>query len=380
MTTAQRVTIPFNRPSTAKSSVPYVTQALLSGRTSGDGPYTKRCGTYLTTRLGAPAALLTTSCTDALEMAALLTRIQPGDEVIVPSFTFSSTAAAFALFGATIVFADVRGDTLNINENDLPNLITQKTKAVVVVHYAGVGCEMDTITALCQDAGIALVEDNAHGLFGRYRGRNLGSFGVLSTLSFHETKNLSCGEGGALIINDPSLVDRAEIIREKGTNRSQFWRGQVDKYTWVDHGSSFLPADYVAAALLAQFEEAEVIQAKRKALWDRYRRDLTGWATAQNVKLPYVPPDCEQPYHMFYLRFPSASTMEAARQYLVSMGILAVTHYVPLHSSPQGKRVGRGACPVAEEVSATLLRLPFYTDMSDEEADTVVAEVTSLTL
>ncbi len=299
--------IPFNKPCLVGNELTFIAQAIENGQISGDGSYTKRCQEILERELRVPKALLTTSCTDALEMAALLLEIQPGDEVIVPSFTFVSTVNAFVLRGANPVFIDVRPDTLNLDEKQLERLITPRTRAVVPVHYAGVGCEMDAILEIAERHGLPVVEDNAHGLFGAYRGQPLGSFGDLATQSFHETKNITCGEGGALLINRRDLVERAEIIREKGTNRSRFFRGQVDKYTWVDIGSSFLPSDVLAAFLYAQLEARRHIQAQRERVWRHYYEHLGDWAAANGVRLPVVPAHCEQPFHMFYLLMPSLS-------------------------------------------------------------------------
>jgi dTDP-4-amino-4,6-dideoxygalactose transaminase len=339
----------------------------------------KSCEQLLAAQLGAPAVLLTTSCTDALEMAALLLKVGSGDEVILPSFTFSSTATAFTLRGATPVFADIRADTMNLDEARLEELITARTKAVVVVHYAGVACEMNRIMEICAGYQIPVVEDNAHGLYGRYCHQSLGTFGALATQSFHETKNLTCGEGGALIINDGGLLARAEILREKGTDRSRFFRGEVDKYTWVDEGSSYLPSEITAAMLLAQLEDADAIQKKREHLWESYRRAVQSWATDLDVQLPTVPEGCEQAFHMFYLVLKDNEMREALRHHLLAAGVLAVTHYVPLHSSPYGRSVGRGSCPVASDVSERLLRLPFYTDMTDEELSLVMDAVHQFT-
>jgi dTDP-4-amino-4,6-dideoxygalactose transaminase len=327
--------------------------------------------------LGVAKALLTTSCTHALEMAALLLDIKPGDEVIVPSFTFVSTVNAFVLRGATPVFADIRPDTLNLDESGLEELITPRTRAIVPVHYAGIGCEMDTIMELADRHGISVVEDNAHGLFGTYRGRQLGTFGALATQSFHETKNFNCGEGGALLINDPRYVERAEILREKGTNRSRFFRGQVDKYTWVDLGSSFLPSDLLAAFLYAQLESRERIQRKREKIWEHYATALAGWAAANGVRLPVVPEHCQQSFHMFYLLMPDLESRTAFIAYLKSRGITAVFHYLPLDKSPMGEQWGgRGRdCPVTERISNQLVRLPFYYNMTEEELDRVVGAV-----
>jgi len=366
--------IPFNRPVLTGREHAYITEAAGGGHLSGDGPFTKRCQELLERELGAPKVLLTTSCTDALEMAALLLNLEPGDEVIVPSFSFVSTANAFALRGARPVFADVRPDTLNLDEAQVEAWITPRTRAIVVVHYAGVACEMEAIGAIAGRRGLALVEDNAHGLFGRYRGRPLGTLGALATQSFHETKNMSCGEGGALVINDARFLDRAEILREKGTNRSRFFRGQVDKYTWVDLGSSFLPSDLLAAFLWAQLEARDQIQARRRGIWERYRAGLEDWARDNGVRLPVVPAHCQQPHHMFYLLLPGLGERQALIEHLKAAGILAVFHYLPLHLSEMGARFGGrpGDCPVTEQVSDRLLRLPFYNDLSQADQDEVI--------
>jgi len=310
-------------------------------------------------------------------MAAILLNIKPGDEVIVPAFTFVSTVNAFVLRGAKPVFCDIRPDTLNLDETLLPGLITDRTRAIVPVHYAGVGCEMDIILRIAADRGIAVVEDNAHGLFGKYRGKPLGTFGCLATQSFHETKNLHCGEGGALLINDPAYIERAEIIREKGTNRSRFFRGQVDKYTWVDIGSSYLPSDLLAAFLLAQLESREEIQKKRALIWERYLQGLSGWAAASSVRLPMIPQQCEQAFHMFYILLPSLAARQRLIAYLKEHGILSVFHYLPLHLSEMGLRIGgqKGTCPVTEDVSDRLLRLPFYNDLTEDDQQRVIAAV-----
>ncbi len=366
--------ITFNRPCFAGPELEYARRALGNLRLSGDGAFTKQCHAILERITGARKALLTTSCTHALEMCAVLLRCRPGDEVIVPSFTFVSTANAFALHGARPVFCDVRPDTLNLDETKLEALITPKTKAICVVHYAGVGCEMDAILAIASRHGVAVVEDNAHGLFAKYRGRPLGSFGALATQSFHETKNVQCGEGGALLLNDPSLHDRAEILREKGTNRSAFFRGQVDKYTWVDVGSSWLPSDLLAAILLAQLEHADEIQAKRGAIWNRYREGLSGWAGEHGIGLPTVPAHCEQPWHMFYLMLPDVDSRQRLMDGLRRRGIHAVFHYQALNASPMGRALGGrpGQCPVTERVSDCLLRLPLWNDMTPAQTDRVI--------
>lgn len=366
--------IPFNKPYMTGRELDYIASAITAGHLSGDGQYTRRCHAFLEQSLGVPKALLTTNCTHALEMAALLLNIQPGDEVIVPSFTFVSTVNAFVLRGAMPVFADIRPDTLNLDETRLEGLITPRTKAIVPVHYAGVGCAMDVISGIAAQHNLAIIEDNAHGLFGRYRGQYLGTFGALATQSFHETKNFTCGEGGALLINDPALVERAEIIREKGTNRSRFFRGMVDKYTWVDVGSSYLPSDALAAYLWAQFEAKDDIQARRERLWTRYHAELANWASVHEVRQPVVPSGCEQAFHMYYLLLPSLAARTALIAHLKAHGILAVFHYLPLHLSDMGIRFGGrpGDCPVTEDLSDRLLRLPFFNSMTEDEQTRVI--------
>jgi len=369
--------IPFNRPSVMGNEFEYMSKAVEEMHISGDGGYTRACHRKLQTLIGAPKVLLTTSCTAALEMSALLLDLQPGDEVILPSFTFVSTVNAFALRGVTPVFADIRPDTLNLDERILPRLVTERTRVIVPVHYAGVACEMDAILKIASENGIAVVEDNAHGLFGTYKGRNLGTFGCLATQSFHETKNLTCGEGGALVINDLQYADRAEILREKGTNRAAFFRGAVDKYTWVDIGSSYLPSDILAAYLLGQLEEAERIQRERRRIWEGYWRGLASWAVSAGVRLPVIPGHCLQPYHMFYLLMPTAELRDGMLAHLKERGIHSVFHYVPLHLSPQGRKFGgrEGDCPVTEDISARLLRLPFFNQLGSEDQERVVEAV-----
>jgi dTDP-4-amino-4,6-dideoxygalactose transaminase len=299
--------------------------------------------------------------------------------VILPSFTFVSTANAFVLRGARPVFCDVRPDTLNLDERQLDSLITPRTRAIVAVHYAGVGCEMDAILAASQAHSVPVVEDNAHGLFGKYKGQNLGAFGTLATQSFHETKNITCGEGGALLINDPEYIERAEILREKGTNRSRFFRGQIDKYTWVDLGSSYLPSDILAAFLYAQLEMRQNIQTRRQRIWQYYFNALQNWAASNPVQLPNVPAHCEQAYHMFYLLMPDLENRQAMIAHLKQQGILSVFHYLPLHLSDMGRRFGGkpGDCPVTERVSDQLLRLPFYNTLSQAEQDQVINAILS---
>jgi dTDP-4-amino-4,6-dideoxygalactose transaminase len=373
------IAIPFNRPCLTGNEYKYIAEAMANGHASGDGPFTRRCHELLERELGVPKVLLTTSCTHALEMAAILLDCGPGDEVILPSFTFVSTANAFVLRGARIVFADIRPDTLNLDEARLESLVTSRTKAIVPVHYAGVACEMDIICALAQRHGVRIVEDNAHGLFARYKGKYTGTFGSLATQSFHETKNVTCGEGGALIVNDRDLVERALIVREKGTNRSQFFRGQVDKYTWVDIGSSYLPSDLLAAFLLAQLEGRQEIQRKRQRIWEFYLQHLADWATQCGVRLPAVPTECEQVFHMFYLIVPSLDYRQALIAHLKAQEILSVFHYVPLNLSDMGQKwaARETPCPVTEDLSFRLLRLPFYNDLTEAEQARVVAAVTS---
>jgi dTDP-4-amino-4,6-dideoxygalactose transaminase len=371
--------IPFNKPYVNDAGRRYVVEALSSANHSGDGPFTKRCHALLESVLGVPKVLLSTSCTHALEMAALLLHLQPGDEIIVPSFTFSSTANAFALRGARIVFADIRRDTLNLDERQVESLITPRTRAIVVVHYAGVGCEMDVLLEIAKDHDLAVIEDNAHGLFGKYRGRYLGTLGSLATQSFHETKNFSCGEGGTLIINEPRFIEEAEVIREKGTNRSRFFRGEIDKYSWVGLGSSYLPSDILAALLLSQLEAWQEIQAARRRIWQTYYDGLRAWADRGGVGLPFVPSHCDQAYHMFYLLLPSLKNRQALISHLRSGGILAVFHYLPLHLSEYGRRWGGkpGDFPVTEEISDRLLRLPFFFSLTDTEQAQVIDSVCS---
>jgi dTDP-4-amino-4,6-dideoxygalactose transaminase len=366
--------VDFNRPVVAGREFEYMQQAIENGHISGDGPFTKKCHAFLQEQLGVPKALLTTSCTHALEMAALLLGIQPGDEVIIPDFTFVSTVNAFVLRGARPIFVDIRPDTLNLDESLLEAALSPRTRAIVPVHYAGVGCEMDAILEIAMRHNVPVVEDNAHGLFGRYKGKYLGTLGSMASQSFHETKNFSCGEGGALLINDPALIERAEIIREKGTNRSRFFRGQVDKYTWVDIGSSYLPSDILAAFLFAQFEARERIQSHRKQVWELYHASLSDWANAHDVQLPHVPAYCEQSYHMFYVLLPTLELRQNLIGYLRERGVYSVFHYLPLHLSDMGQSFGgqAGDCPVTEHVSDRLVRLPFHNSLSSNEQEQVI--------
>jgi dTDP-4-amino-4,6-dideoxygalactose transaminase len=369
----------FNRPAVTGREFDYMREALQSGQFSGDGSFTKRCHAVLEEVTGAKRAFLTTSCTHALEMAMLLLDVGPGDEVIVPSFTFVSTANAVALRGARPVFVDVRADTLNIDETLLEAAITPRTRAIVVVHYAGVACEMDVILDTARRRGLVVVEDNAHGLFGHYKGRPLGSLGALAALSFHETKNVTCGEGGALLVNDPRYIERAEILREKGTNRARFFRGQVDRYTWVDIGSSYLPSDILSACLLAQLEARDDIQTRRHAIWSRYSKELCTWARDCDVHLPVVPAHCQHPAHLFYLVMPSLAARTALIDHLKANQILAVFHYQPLHLSTMGLTYGgrRGLCPVTERVADCLVRLPLHFSITSDDQHQVIDAVRS---
>jgi dTDP-4-amino-4,6-dideoxygalactose transaminase len=369
--------IPFNKPCFEGKELVYIAEAINNAHISGDGQFTKTCHSFLERQLGVKKAFLTTSCTHALEMAAILLDIDAGDEVIVPSFTFVSTANAFALHKARTVFADIRPDTLNLDEAQLEKLINPRTKAVVPVHYAGVGCEMDAILDIARRHDVPLVEDNAHGLFGKYKGRFLGTFGSMATLSFHETKNFTCGEGGALLINDSRYIERAEIIREKGTNRSRLFRGEIDKYTWLDVGSSYLPSDILAGFLYAQLEAKDHIQEHRSRIWQSYNSRLKDWAKQHGVGLPTIPQHCEHPYHMFYMLMPSQQDRQRMIAHLKSRSIHAVFHYLPLHLSRMGLRMGakKGDCPVTEDISSRLVRLPFYNKLTQTEQETIIEAV-----
>ena len=371
------IQIPFNRPPVKGRELAYLEQALAGRQLSGDGPFTKRCHEWLKTKLGTKGALLTHSCTAALEMAALLGDLEPGDEVIMPSFTFVSTANAVALRGAVPVFVDIRPDTLNLDENLIEAAITPKTKAIDVVHYAGVGCEMDRILEIAKAKNLMVVEDAAQAVLAKYKGRYLGTIGHLGALSFHETKNVVSGEGGALLINDTTLSDRAEIIREKGTNRSQFFRGQVDKYTWVDIGSSFLPSELNAAVLLAQLETAHEINDERMAVWNRYHAAFRDLEAQGKFRRPFVPDHCEINGHMYYLLARSLEERTALINHLKAQGIAAVFHYVPLHSAPAGRKFARphGTLATTDATSEHLVRLPLWAGLTSEQADKVIETV-----
>ena len=368
--------INFNLSSLEGKEIEHIVRSVMSGRIAGDQEYSRRAEDMLKCHLGATVSSvkLTTSCTHALEIAAMLLDIKPGDEVIVPSYTFVSTASAFAMRGAEIRFADIRMDTLNLDESRLEGLISRKTKAIVPVHYAGVGCEMEEICAVSESHNIAVVEDNAHGLFGKYRGKPLGTFGRMATQSFHETKNITCGEGGAIVLNELSDVEKCEVIREKGTNRAQFFRGEVDKYGWRELGSSYVISDVLAAFLFAQLEVCESIQIRRQAIWENYHNSLASWAKHNDVRTPTVPEHCEQAYHMYYMLLPDLRTRTAFLSHLKAKGVHAVFHYLPLHRSEYAMRRGWAGeeCPNAESASNRIVRLPFYPQLSEMEVRTVI--------
>ena len=371
------VKIPFNKPPFVGMEFDYVKQAVESGRICGDGTFNLLCHKWLEEHTGTAKALLTTSCTHALEMSARLCNIAPGDEVIMPSFTFVSTADAFVSQGAKCVFVDIRPDTMNLDEKLIEDAITEKTKAIVPVHYAGVACEMDAINEIAKRHNLFVVEDAAQGMMATYKGRALGSVGDFGCYSYHETKNYSMGEGGALLINDPKYNDSAEIIREKGTNRCQFHRGEVDKYTWVELGSSYLPSELNAAYLYAELECADIINDARMASWNAYRKRLAPLAEKGLVELPYIPEHCKHNAHMFYLKVEDLATRTALLKHLVYNGILAVFHYVPLHSSPAGMRFGRfhGDDKYTTNESNRLLRLPMFYGLKTEEIEYICGKV-----
>lgn len=369
--------IPFNRPFIAGRELYHIAQAVLSGHLAGNGEFTRKCQAWLEAQAGCGKALLTASCTGALEMAAILCGVEPGDEVILPSYTFVSTANAFHLRGARLIFADILPDTFNLDPVSVRERITGRTRAICVVHYAGVGCDMEEFGAMTGSGKPILVEDAAHALGAYYKDKPLGSFGALSAYSFHETKNFIAGEGGALGVNDPALADRAEIIWEKGTNRSQYFRGLVDKYTWVDIGSSYLPSELIAAFLYAQFEQAEEITRRRLASWSHYRAGLSDLEGSGRIRLPVVPADCRHNAHMFQVLLDTAAARDGLMEHLRRLGILAVFHYVPLHTSPMGRSMGyrEGMLPVTESISSRVLRLPLYYDLTTAQQDRVIAGV-----
>lgn len=366
--------IPFNRPFIIGKELYYMAQSVLGGHTAGDGTYSRRCQELMQERFSAKQVLLTTSCTSALEMAAILCDVKPADEVILPSYTFVSTANAFFMRGARLKFIDIRPDTLNLDECLLDDAITEKTVAIAAVHYAGVGCEMDVITRIANARNLYVIEDAAQGVNARYKGRYLGTIGDMGAYSFHETKNFICGEGGAFVTNNPRLAQRAEVTREKGTNRPQFFRGEVDKYTWVDVGSSYLPSDMLAAFLYAQLEHMDEITMKRKKIYETYLEVLEPLASRGLLALPTIPAHCEPNYHMFYIIVSDEGTRNKLIAYLETSSINAVFHYVPLHTSPVGTQMGyrEGMLPVTEELSTRVLRLPFYYELTDSELERIV--------
>jgi dTDP-4-amino-4,6-dideoxygalactose transaminase len=367
--------IPFNLPTLVGRELEYIREVIENEHASGNGTFTQRCQAFLQERIGGGPALLTTSCTSALEMAAILANLSPGDEVILPSYAFTSTANAFVLRGAVPVFVDIRPDTLNLDERLIEGAITPRTRAICVVHYAGVGCEMDEILEIASRHSLVVIEDAAQALGATYRGRQLGSFGQLSAFSFHETKNLIAGEGGALVVNDPALVGRAEIIWEKGTDRVKFKRGEIGKYTWVDIGSSFLPSEITAAFLWAQLEAIDTIATKRKHLWNGYHERLAALEAKGLLTRPTVPPHCEQNGHLYYVLLPSESARNHTLELLAESGVDAVFHYVPLHSAPAGLRYGRvgSVMDVTDSVAARLVRLPLHLQLTAQQQDDVVA-------
>ncbi len=376
---SQTDSIPFNRAFIAGRELYYIAQAVSNGELKGDGPFTKKCNRWLEEKFGVKKALLTHSCTGALEMAALLIGLEEGDEVIMPSFTFTSTANAFLLRGAKPVFIDIRPDTLNIDEQQIEAAITSNTKAICAVHYAGVGCEMDTIMDIAQRHGLYVIEDAAHAIMANYKGRPLGSIGHLATFSFHETKNYNCGEGGALLINADIFSNRAEIIREKGTNRSQFFRGEIDKYSWVDIGSSYLPSEIIAAFLYGQLEHAEAINQERLDIWNSYYSVLKPFEDLEQLRLPCIPTACEHNAHLFYLLLNSEEERNDLLTHLKNQRIGAVFHYIPLHTSRMGKVLGysTGELPHSEDLANRLLRLPLYCGMTQQEISSVTSCVAS---
>lgn len=370
--------IPFHKPFLTGKELHYIAQAITTGQIAGDGYFTKRCAAVLERHFRVYKTLLTPSCTAALEMAALLCNLTPGDEVILPSFTFVSTANAFVRLGARPVFVDIRPDTLNLDETRLEEAITPRTKAIFPVHYAGVACAMDAIMTLADRYNLLVVEDAAHGVNAFYHGRALGSIGHLGTYSFHDTKNYVCGEGGALCINTPALLERAEILRDKGTNRSQFFRGVVDKYTWVDVGSSYVLSEVCSAFLYAQLEMLDTIAAYRRRIYDRYRYYLAPLEAEGFVRLPHIPEGCTSNYHLFHMLLPDMQSRDGLIAHLKGHGIQAVFHYVPMHTSPMGQQFGYhpGSLPMTEDLSGRLLRLPLYCDLREEEQEHIIKHVT----
>lgn len=366
--------IPFNRPFIIGRELEYISRAVGSGHLAGDGAFTRKCQDWMEQRYGSGKVLLTHSCTASLEMAAILADIGPGDQVVMPSFTFVSTANAFAMRGATPLWCDIREDTLNLDETRLEEVITPGTRAIVPVHYAGVGCEMDNIMGVAEKHGLFVIEDAAQAVNASYKGRWLGAIGHFGCYSFHETKGMISGEGGALLVNDPRFIERAEIVREKGTNRTSFFQGRIDKYTWVDYGSSYLPSELVAAFLFAQFEAAEAIHRKRLQTWNTYHEGLKPLEERGVIRLPAVPEDCGHNGHMFYILLGSQEERQSLIEHLKALNIMAVFHYVPLHKTPMGMKLQPcvPSLPVTERISATLLRLPMFHELSGEQQQRVI--------
>jgi dTDP-4-amino-4,6-dideoxygalactose transaminase len=375
---ATGVRIPFNRPMAAGEEMSNIAEALESGHLSGDGPMTRRCEALLAEELGGAHIVLTSACTQALEMAALLLDFDPGAEIVCPSFTHPSTVNAFVMRGARPVFCDIRPDTLNIDERQVEGVVSDRTAAIVCMHYAGVACEMDELLAIGDRHGIGVIEDNAHGLFATYRDAPLGTLGRFGALSFHETKNVTSGEGGALLLNDQADIARAEVLRDKGTNRAAFFRGEVDSYSWVDLGSGYSVSELQAAFLRAQLERRDAIQAARHRIWDRYADSLGDWAKRNDVELPHVPADRRHPAHLFHLRMPGRKERDGLITHLGARGILAVFHYLPLHLSPMGRRLAPDCppLPASESAAERVVRLPLFASLRDDEQTEVIEAVT----
>jgi len=371
--------IPFNKPFIVGKELHYISQTVLNGKTAGDGMFTKKCCSLMEKKFSAKKVLLTHSCTAALEMAAILCDVGPGDEVILPSFTFVTTATAFYMRGAKLIFVDIRSDTLNIDENKIEKAISKDTKVIVPVHYAGVACKMDRIMELAKAHDIYVVEDAAQGVNSQYHNKYLGTIGDIGAVSFHETKNYICGEGGAIVLNNENLIERAEIIRDKGTNRSKFFRGEVDKYTWVDIGSSFLPSDILAAFLYAQLENMEQINKQRHKIFDYYYKALIPLVNDGKLRLPYASSECDSNCHLFYIILENEKIRNQLMDYLKTKSILSVFHYLPLHLSSVGKTMGYtdNQLPITESMSSRLLRLPFFYEITPEEQRTVVCEISN---
>ena len=373
------MSIPFNKPVVLDDSYIEIKKSLKSGRHSGRGPYSKKCQDWLINRFPEISSVhLSTSCTHALEASAILLDLSRQDEVIVPSYTFVTSALSYYMHGASLRFCDIRPDTLNIDEKKLENHISDKTKAIVVIHYAGVSCEMDEIMKIAAKYNLYVIEDNAHGLFGKYKGNSLGTFGDFSTLSFHETKNINCGEGGALFIRDQDFTDRADMIFEKGTNRSQFINGLVDKYSWFEKGSSYILSDLLASLLYVQLINANRIQVKRETLWNKYFSSLSDWSKENNVNLPFIPSYCDQTFHMFYMLFPNKDIRNIFIEYMSKNDISCVFHYLPLDSSMMGARIKLNEsndCPISREISDCILRLPLYFDLTNTQQERIIETI-----